>query len=409
MPVRLNRILITVLTGVLLVVGSSYAQQDEYRRSIDKIGGEIRKIGENLNANKALLKNEQDRLLDAEKKLLNLQNSLSSIGKELQHKQDKVAQLGTQLEYARSQQKRSQEAYAKLLKSRYKAGQQDYLQRFLNQENPYAVGRLNNYHRYFTQALKIKYAELNDQIQTTQEIVVEQQKIMSDLVLERERQSALEAEMQTTKKLRAGTVAKLHSKVSSSQEKLEKLKKDRSRLKSLLDQIARQAEELRKLEAKRQAQREQERQRQQTQKPVTKPVARAPVRGGFGKQKGRLQYPVSSKPRYKFGNRMPESGMRADGMFFPTKGSVDVKSIFRGRVLFADFLKGYGLLIIVDHGDDHISLYGHNELLYKRVGDTVETNEKIAKSGVSGGLKSAGLYFEVRRNATPVNPATWCR
>jgi len=77
--------------------------------------------------------------------------------------------------------------------------------------------------------------------------------------------------------------------------------------------------------------------------------------------------------------------------------------------LFADHLKGYGLLLIVDHGDDHISLYGHNELLYKKVGDRVETNETIARSGVSGGLKTTGLYFEVRRAATPVDPAIWCK
>ena len=67
------------------------------------------------------------------------------------------------------------------------------------------------------------------------------------------------------------------------------------------------------------------------------------------------------------------------------------------------------MLIIVDHGDDHISLYGHNELLYKRVGDTVDINEVIAKTGVTGGLKSAGLYFEIRQNANPVNPALWCK
>ena len=76
---------------------------------------------------------------------------------------------------------------------------------------------------------------------------------------------------------------------------------------------------------------------------------------------------------------------------------------------FADFLKGYGLLLIIDHGDDHISLYGHNELLYGKVGDMVETNEVVARSGVTGGLRSPGLYFEIRENAAPVDPAKWCQ
>ena len=133
------------------------------------------------------------------------------------------------------------------------------------------------------------------------------------------------------------------------------------------------------------------------------------VKGGFIKQKGRLNYPVEGKHLRKFGSRLAESGMTSEGLFIQTKQKIPVKSIFRGRVIFAEFLKGYGLLLIVDHGDDHISLYGHNEVLTKRVGDVVETNEVIAKTGVTGGLKSPGLYFEIRNNATPVNPATWCQ
>ena len=101
--------------------------------------------------------------------------------------------------------------------------------------------------------------------------------------------------------------------------------------------------------------------------------------------------------------------MLSEGLFIKTNGNASVKSIFRGRVIFAEFLKGYGLLLIIDHGDNHISLYGHNDVLYKKVGDIVETNEVVSQSGVTGGLRSAGLYFEIRKNATPVNPATWCQ
>ena len=101
--------------------------------------------------------------------------------------------------------------------------------------------------------------------------------------------------------------------------------------------------------------------------------------------------------------------MTSDGVFFSTKESQEVRAIYRGRVLFSDFLKGYGLLLIVDHGDDHISLYGHNEVLLKSVGDEVATNELVSRSGVTGGLKSPGLYFEIRHNANPVDPAKWCQ
>jgi len=127
------------------------------------------------------------------------------------------------------------------------------------------------------------------------------------------------------------------------------------------------------------------------------------------KQKGRLNCPVNIDATTEFGQRIISSGMRSEGVFYATQGSIPVKSIFRGQVLFADFLKGFGLLMIVDHGDDHISLYGHNELLYKKVGDAVDTDETISKTGTTGGLKSHGLYFEIRNNTTPVNPKTWCQ
>jgi len=165
-------------------------------------------------------------------------------------------------------------------------------------------------------------------------------------------------------------------------------------LNNLLEQIAKQKEQLKKIEE----------QNSSSSRPK-----RTLVKGGFIKQKGRLNYPVSGTHKRKFGSRLAESGMSSEGLFIETNGSVPVKSVFRGRVIFAEFLKGYGLLIIIDHGDNHISLYGHNDVLTKKVGDIVETNEVISKTGVTGGLKSPGLYFEIRKNTTPVNPSTWCQ
>ena len=101
--------------------------------------------------------------------------------------------------------------------------------------------------------------------------------------------------------------------------------------------------------------------------------------------------------------------MRSQGVFFDTQGTKKVKSIYSGQVIFSDYLKGYGLLLIVDHGDNHISLYGHNEVTYKKAGDAVATNELIARSGMSGGLKKTGLYFEIRKETTPINPKSWFR
>jgi len=201
-----------------------------------------------------------------------------------------------------------------------------------------------------------------------------------------------------TQKSREQSVVKLSKQVAQGSKDLSRLQADRKRLSGLIKQLAIQAAELKRLE--------QQREQQEVNRDD---LAKSVLKGGFLKQKGRLKAPVKGRLKYQYGSRLAESGMRAEGVFFDTRKSQTVHSIFAGRVLFADFLKGYGLLIIVDHGDQHISLYGHNQLLYKKVGDMVETDEVISKSGTTGGLRKPGLYFEIRKNATPVDPSKWCQ
>lgn len=408
----MSRHTITILVTLSLVCSQiinlevKAEEGDEYRASISRIAGEIATISENLNANRKLLKTEQDRLLEAEQELSRLQSQLRKNAAAIDNKQANIAQLNITLTEAKTAQKEQKNALSRLLLARYKQGDVDHLQKILNQQNPYAVGRLNHYHQYFSQALKTRYVALEEEIQKTQDLHTSLQQAISELVIEREKKTLLSKQLSNTKEQRAKSVAKLSAKVGDSSEKLDRLKKDRARLNSLLEQIAKQAAELQRLEQQRAEERTK---REETNKTINKPVKRTPVLGGFKKQKGRLSYPLASKARVRFGARLAESGMRSDGIYFATNKSTPVKTIFRGRVLFADFLKGYGLLIIIDHGDDHISLYGHNELLYKRVGDTVETGDVIAKTGVTGGLRSPGLYFEIRDNTEPVDPALWCQ
>lgn len=375
----------------------------EYKNNVDAIGKQIEQISRNLNANKALLKTEQDTLLKIEKEISALTKDLQKTDIKMSKQRQYNEQLSLQVEQLRQQQTKDKQALSNLLLHRYTNGKVNYIQKVLNQKNPYAVGRLNNYYDYFSVARQQKMIKLKEQIQLLENLQQQQKSSLAELEQTQQHQQRQQKKLDQSKKQRQTTVVKLNSKVSSSSEKLEKLKQDRLRLNKLLKGIASQAEKLRKLEQ----QKINEQKKQTETKPAKPPVPRTLVKGGFIKQQGRLRFPVQGKIKFRYGSRLPESGMRAEGMFFDTAGAVAVNSIFRGQVLFADFLKGYGLLLIIDHGDEHISLYGHNELLYKNVGDTVETNEVVAKSGVTGGLKSHGTYFEIRNNATPIDPAHW--
>lgn len=119
--------------------------------------------------------------------------------------------------------------------------------------------------------------------------------------------------------------------------------------------------------------------------------------------------PLRAKVRSAFGDVKTGSGMRWEGLLLAAAEGEPVHAIFDGRVVYADWLRGFGLLLILDHGDGYMSLYSHNSSLNKQLGDWVASGETIAFVGTTGGLSKPGLYFEVRYNGEPTNPLAWCR
>lgn len=384
---------------------SAQKAEQDHARSVADISQQIESVAAKLNEQQSLLKTSQDQLFSIERSETRVRNKIASINRQADTLRDQISEISKEIEQSDKQVVESRVALRSLITNRYKNGQNSYAKLVLNQQNPYAVGRLNNYNDYFAQAMKERIESitklaansmlLRKRLADSEGAIVEESKKLA------QQQSAL----QKNKKERAKLIKQLDQEVMTSSDKLKRLKADRDRLNKLIQQIARKAAELRKAEQQRR------KAEQEREKPKTKQVNRKRplVPGGFKKQKGRLAYPSRGKQQRKYGSRVASSGMTSDGIFFATQKNEAVTAIFRGRVLFADFLKGYGLLLIIDHGDEHISLYGHNEVLYKSVGDSVDTGETVSRSGMTGGLKSPGLYFEIRKNASPVNPALWCR
>ena len=406
----LGQILVSICfaIGLLLLPPQSWGQSDQdYKKSLQEISKEISEVSRNLNANKSLLKSQQDKLFESEKALIKAEKTLQTTRDKILEVESMQQDLDLQLVQAQEAQAGNRSVLIEMMRSRYKEGQANYFKLLLDQKNPYAVGRLNNYQEFMSQALQEKAQQVEQDIKQVTDLKARQSNLLQQLKIEQTTHLEQEAALKKAKQNRAESVAKLSDKVEKSTDKLKRLQQDRKRLNALLAEIKAKALKLKRLEEKRL----QEKQAQQRSNTIAKPakVQRPLVSGGFAKQKGRLSCPVDAKRSIKYGARVAASGMVSEGILFDTNGSVSVRSIFRGRVLFADFLKGYGLLLIVDHGDDHISLYGHNARLLKNVGDAVETDEVISMSGTTGGLQSTGLYFEIRDNTTPVNPSTWCR
>jgi len=139
--------------------------------------------------------------------------------------------------------------------------------------------------------------------------------------------------------------------------------------------------------------------------PTAAPIIRKP----FGKLRGKLNWPAKGRHLHRFGSKRKLANLRWNGVVIKAREGANVKSIAHGQVIFSDWLRGYGLLIIIDHGDGYMSLYGHNQSLFKDVGDYVERNEVISLIGNSGGSEQSALYFEIRHNRKPTNPRRWCQ
>jgi len=129
---------------------------------------------------------------------------------------------------------------------------------------------------------------------------------------------------------------------------------------------------------------------------------------GLGQLKSKLAWPVQGKISHAFGSRK-QGYLKWKGVLLNASEGKQVKTIHNGTVLFADWLKGYGLVTVIDHGKGYMSLYGHNQALLKNVGDRVETGEPIALVGQSGGQTQSGLYFEIRHRGKAMNPKSWCK
>jgi septal ring factor EnvC (AmiA/AmiB activator) len=137
------------------------------------------------------------------------------------------------------------------------------------------------------------------------------------------------------------------------------------------------------------------------------PGASAPAIGAFGGLKGRLRVPVQGELSARFGAQKQAASPSSKGVFFRAPEGGGVRAVAGGRVVFADWMRGYGNLLIVDHGDDYLSIYGNNEAVLKRVGDAVHAGDVVATVGASGGNESAGLYFELRHQGKPFDPVPW--
>lgn len=285
---------------------------------------------------------------------------------------------------------RQREALAALLRAAHKLGEDAPLKLLLSQDRVADGQRLLAYHGYLQRERARRIDQLAAELQALSALEVRIEAERVALEAARSAQEARLAELERARTARAGTLAQLENRYLDRAEREKALGRDVKSLERLLATLR---------EAAERAARERAASRDAVPADDTPAPASGPGVGG-------LRWPVAGTLLAAYGARMPD-GRRSDGVLIAADAGTDVVASADGRVVFADWMNGYGLILILDHGGDTMSLYAHNDTLLRDVGETVMRGDPIARVGSSGGQGRPALYFELRRNGKPVDPRAW--
>ena len=272
-------------------------------------------------------------------------------------------------------------ALGTLLRSAYALGHNEEFKLLLQQDDVAAIARVLAYHRYFQRVQVGQIDKLRGDLKQLADLQDSILVATREFMATRGARDAESKKLDTERGERAQLVAAIDAKLKDQGAYIAALGKDEAALSQLLERLRDVFADIPK-----------------------QLVGAAP----FASARGMLAWPLQGKVVTTFG-ATDESGRRSSGVLLAARTGVAVHAIAHGRVVFADWMRGYGLLIIVDHGDGYLSLYGCNETLLKDLGDWVDAGATIATSGASGGQKTPGLYFELRANGQPVDPRGWLR
>ena len=272
---------------------------------------------------------------------------------------------------------RSRTALAGQLRAAYLIGGQEPLKLLLNQEDPARAGRMFVYYGYFGRARAGEIKLIEDDVQRIGQLEQEVDAQDAQLALLETQQQAQLGELERSRQQRSQALVGLEAEAHTRTQNLERLRAQQAGLEKLVREL-RAAVERYPLEAN----------------------------DAFSRLRGKLAWPVAGKLVARFGDARA-GGVHWDGVLVATERGAPVKAVCDGRVIYADWLPGLGLLTIIDHGDGYLSLYGHNERLYKGVGEHVAAGDTIAAAGDSGGSSRPELYFEIRKGGKPVDPRPW--
>lgn len=303
---------------------------------------------------------------------------------------DRIQNLRQQNQSLQNLIERQRSGLAIQLRTAYQLGRHDYLRLLLHNDDSAKVSRLLTYHRYFNRA---RVDQIQHTTQARMELLLTEDALARELDTQRQLSISHQQDREhlaRAKKQRAILLAQLDHTLGRQRTELSELRENAQRLSQLVEEL-----------------------RQRNEKPV-EPINhlggedKTGVFAVFSTLKGKLPSPVAGRILQRFGKKV-SSDLNYKGIILEAAEGAPVQAVAPGRVVFSDWLRGFGMLLIIDHGHQYMSLYGHNTALYKDTGDWVDSMDTIASVGNSGGAREQGLYFELRHEGKPIDPTRWFR
>lgn len=366
--------------GLLLLTGAATA--DERETQLEQLRTRIDKLQRELNSTRDRRDNAREALHAEERRINALMRSLRDTDAHLQKQLREQKELQRRAERERALLQAQQQALETQLRAAYTMGQQPYLKLLLNQESPASASRVMTYYRYLNEARLQRITELQATLTRLDRLNDELKKSARELTATRDAQQREHETLNSARARRAELFASLARQVESQTQEIARLRGDEQRLERLVKELKTVLAE--------------------PNTPFPSPNEK------FATLKGRLPLPLTGSISARYGDTKGVGDLRWRGVFIGGKEGQNVQAVSRGRVAYAEWLKGFGLLLILDHGDGYMTLYGHNQSLYRRVGDWVEAGQPIAAVGNSGDAPGTGVYFEIRHNGNPHDPLQWC-
>lgn len=353
-------------------LAQSEADLEKLRQTISRLQQELNQYrGEFAEAERGIQQQEL-KMAENHRAMINAERSLDASDALM----DQLQQRSVEIRAALLQQ---QDRLQHELLLAYRGGANEPLKLLLNQESGRDTGRMLYYYRAVLGAR-------TQSIQDYQLILAEAERNRRSLQQERQYQAELLASLNrareslaSSQRERESLLTRLEQSIAATEQELQARIEDRERLQTLLENINERMQEL-ELESNRTA---------------------------FAGIRGRCALPTRGNLTARFGTTRTGT-LNWDGILIESAMGSSVKAVHHGRVVFADYLRGYGLLVILDHGDNYLTLYGHNQSLFVESGDWVSPGQQIAQVGISGGLREPALYFEIRQNGEAINPQHWC-